>query len=89
MRNSIINHAVAILQSELSTTTELETASFFKGAFSVFESQTVQGKLDEAMFKNYLSEFLKENGIARNTLSKVNNHLLQDLEEMLETPNLK
>ncbi len=89
MKISIINHATAILQSELSTTTELETASFFEGVFSVFASQKTKGKLDETMFKSYLSEFLKEDGIARNTLSKVNSHLLQDLEEMLETTGLK
>jgi hypothetical protein len=89
MKISIINHAIAILQSELSTTAELESASFFEGAFSVFASQKAQGKLDEAMFKNYLSEFLMEDGIARDTLSKVNGQLLQDLEEMLETTSFK
>lgn len=80
---SVISHAIEILKSELHEISDLEVVSYFEGAFDVISNYAEIGKLDEQLFATYLSDFIREAGIQRVTLEKVNLQVLADLEKML------
>lgn len=81
--HSVINHAIVILKSELHEVSDLEEVSYFEGAFNVISGYAEAGTMDKQQFATYLSDFIREDGIQRATLEKVNLQVLEDLEKML------
>lgn len=81
--HSVINHAIEILKSELHEISDLEKVSYFEGVFNAISSYAETGNLDEQLFSTYLAEFIRESGIQRITLERVNFQVLAALEKML------
>lgn len=83
MKNESIQNAITIVKSKLLETTDIEEVSFFEGAFSVLEELQNQNKPNEDLFKQYLSDFIREDGIEREILIKEAPQLLAELEKLL------
>lgn len=85
MKNEFIQNAITIVKSKLLETTDIEEVSFFEGTFSVLEELQNQNKPNGDLFKQYLSDFIREDGIEREILTDEAPQLLAELEKLLST----
>lgn len=85
MKNTLIQNAITIVQSKIIETTDIEEVSFFEGAFSILEELQNQNEPNEDLFKQYLSDFIREDGIEREILTDEAPQLLAELGKLLSS----
>jgi len=85
MNYSLLTYAIEILQTEAAEQSDLEELSYFEGAFQVLSKLNQHDADCKALFREYLSDFIRADGIEREILTEKAPRLLDDLEQMLAT----
>jgi len=82
---SLTTYAIEFLQGIVNESSDLEELSYFEGAFQVLFKLNQNDADCKALFREYLSDFIRADGIERELLTEKAPRLLADLERMLET----
>lgn len=83
MKLTLINIAINLIERNISQSDDFQSLSFFQGVFNVLSTLNDKGKLEDDIFKEYLTDFIREDGIERVILERENIVLLDELEKML------
>ena len=83
MKLTLINIAINLIERNISQSDDFQSLSFYQGVFNVLSTLNDKGKLEDDIFKEYLTDFIREDGIERLILERENMVLLDELEKML------